>query len=321
MNLAEIEAIAYERLGYGDSADSKVVARIRHYINDAHRGILGKKQFEICRRGVLPVTTTANSKYLALPFWCSRVNGIRYPANDRDLDEVSLAKLRAIDPGDRLTGGFPSLYAIISLVSAVVRPPADASQIWVKSSAVGDTTQSVIIEGISSAGYPYRETVALNGTTAVQVGSAADWSWVSKFYLSAITAGNITLYEDSGTGTVLSVIPADKTAARYTLLRIYPTPSDALSLEIDCEVKVLDMADANDEPLIPEEHHEILALMACSKEALKREKIGIKREFDTEVKEKMADLYHWAHQHGGSSDSGGRSKRWSQLGPWFPAGS
>jgi hypothetical protein len=318
MTLTEIEAECYRQLGFASSPAADVTTRIRANINLIHRRVLRKKSMSQFRQALLPMTTVASSPFAVLPQSAVEILNIAYRASDRNLVEVSLAEIRSYDPGVDSTSSDPTHFAVVNYSSPVARQPADASQLLVDSDSASDTS-TAYIECIRTGGY-YRATSAqMTGTTAVNLGPS-DTIEVRKFYMAAVAVGTVTLVEDSEGGTELARIPIGRNKPRYTMLHLYPYPSDALTLYVDCELHIEDLANANDEPLFHEDYHEILVSGALEKEYIKREKPALAKEHRVAMATGIAELQLWVHRNPGAwREMNG--PRWSQLGPYFPVGS
>lgn len=326
MNLGEIELAAYDRLGFQSTPDSAVIRRIRRYINDAHREVLGKKGFRNLRRRVLTAVSVASSPYMVMPQAATAIVVIADRANNRNLTPISLQDLRYRDPGLTFAGSTPDSYVVLNVASCVARDPSAAASLFVISDSASDGSGvSVNIEGITSAGVTRRASVALNGVTAVNVdANCATWMYVTKFYLSGPAAGNVTLHQTSGVGTELALISKGRSYPRYTQVHLSPTPGTAMTFYCDVELHIEDMVNVTDEPLIPEDYHRLMETGALKREFLRRKDMA---EFGVEQatwKDALADLTVFLRARGGVSVGGQRgstSRQLSQLGSMFQAGS
>lgn len=319
MRLTDIQADTYRRLGFNVTPPAGEIARILAYINETQREILRHKHFRRFRRRLITAASVASSPFMALPQAAVRIFGISDRTNDYLLEEKPLLWIRSTDPALRATAANPWAYAIYDLASPVARQPADASQLFALSTSAADTGQTAYLESIRTGGTFDVDSKVLNG--AVGIGfTRTDTISVGKFYLSAVGVGTITLVEDSAIGTVLATIPIGRTFARYSLLHLYPTPSASSTYYVDIEVHVEDMANANDEPILPEEFHHLLGLGARAKEYEKREKLTLVRQLQDEMRNEVSKLKTWVNQQSGLQSPGTGQRRYSQLGPWYPDG-
>lgn len=319
MRLVDLENDLYRRLG-GSATNDKT--RFDSFINETQREILRMKHFQIFRRKIVTISSIANVPFVAIPRGAVRLLSMLDRTNDYYLEEKSMQWLRSIDPSLRATAANPWAYVIYDMASPVMRQPASAGIPTFVSSSAGDTTQTVFMEGMrtpTTVFGPYSaDSKTVNGVTPVSFSFSMES--ISKFYLSATCTGHITMSDASA--NVLSVIPAGQTFARYTLMHLYPVPTTAQTYYCDIETHVEDMSNANDEPLIPEDFHHLLSIGARIKEYEKREKwkersILIATEWDPEIRK----MKTWVNRQTGIVNPyGDARRRYSQLGPWFEAG-
>lgn len=324
MNLGEISVKLYDRLGYGTSPDSAVVRRIRGYVNDTHRTIVSHRGMAKLRRAVLPCTSVANTPSLTLPQALVGIAVIVDRLNRRNLDLITLQDVRWRDPGQTMIAGVPDAYMVVNFSAPVASDPTAAATLWAISDAAGDGTGiSANVEGVTAGGYYKKASIAMNGLTPVQLDSTVtDWLHITKFYLSGGATGNVTLRQASGVGTELARIPAAHTYARYTQIHLSPVPSTPLTYYVDGEVHLEDMIGPKDEPLLPEDYHDILISGALIKEYTKREKATLLSVERKTYMDRMGDLTAFVKRAQGVARGGQRgSSGFSQLGGWFPAGS
>lgn len=325
MNLGDIESVLYERFGFGPNPDSAVTRRFRRYINQAHREILGKRGFLKLRRRTLPASSVANSPFMVLPHAAVSVAAIVDRSNGRPLDEMTLADQRFRNPRMDSTVSRPYGYTVISYSAAAAQDPSAAASLFVKSDDAADGSGlSASVEGVITGGYFRRASVTMSGLTAVNVSSAiANWTSPTKFYLSGAAKGNVTLNEGSGSGTELACITPGRAYSRYTLIQLIQTPSSALTYYCDVELHVDDMVNPKDEPLLPEDFHDLLEIGATKRGLEKQEKTTLWKIEDSKWRERMADLRAYLGRVGGVAkgpNRGNKGTGWSQLGWNYPAG-
>lgn len=128
------------------------------------------------------------------------------------------------------TKGETGLAAEVSAVA----PAGFPSVVNVASSDGGDTTQSITIYGLDSGGSAQRETIALDGTTAVQ--GTLTWSKVLGAVLDAAAAGTVTVSDFPVVTTVLTLAPAALTAG--VVLTTNTPVSGVLTVSIDVDTAV-----------------------------------------------------------------------------------
>ena len=91
----------------------------------------------------------------------------------------------------------------------------------------------------------------------MQVGTLTDHIEVTKFYLSAVAAGFVTLFDAAVAGNELARIEIGKAYSRYVGIQLFPTPSAAVTYYVDYTRVIPDMVNPADEPLLPEDFHEL----------------------------------------------------------------
>lgn len=333
MNLAGIESALYSRLSFAAAPDSAVVSRLRAYINEAYREILGKRSLSRLRRSLLTFSCTANSPFVVLPQAATRVISIQDRVNNWELVEVPFTSIRQGDPGLTSSSAFPDRYAIYNLSAGVALDPDDAggTHLYVASDSAGDTNaKTAYVEGVTAGGYYRLASVALNGVTRAEFSPAlTDWKRVTKFYIAltaggaATATGNLSLYERSAVPPSgqdeLSRITPGRSFARYTRLHLYPTPTAANTYYTDVELHVEDLANAGDEPLLPEEYHWLLTCGSLMKEYNRRQWPIQFSEEKTRWNDGIGDLV--VNLVRLTSGTPPQPRRFSQLGPYFPPGS
>ena len=328
MNLATIEGRVYERMGYAAAPATEVVTRVRNAINSTYLEIMGKKGYDVLRQGLVTFSSIANVEYAVLPQAVSVVYSIADRVRNWLLDDIATSTIRYNDPGLLSSAAYPWAYSAYNLASAVLRQPSNASELFVKSTNAGDgATKTAYFQGIAATGALRSVSVALNGTTAVSLGATlTDWVRVDKFWLAltsgggATTAtGTVSLYEDSGSGTVLSDITPGRSFARYSMIHLYPTPTAVNTYTADAMVRLVDLANGGDEALLPEDYHWLLESGGIMKEWQRREKHSSYAEEYARYKQGLAELTVYVNRFVPPTQQ--TMRRFSQLGPYYQAGS
>jgi hypothetical protein len=202
----------------------------------------------------------------------------------------------------------------------VATQPSDASEIFVKSTSAADTN-TARIEGIITGGYYRTASVTMTGTTAVSLSSTiTTFIRITKFYLSVAANGTVTLHEDSGSGTELARLQVGDAHAAYYQVRLYPTPAAAVTYTADILRGLPDMSQDLDEPLIPEDFHDVLIDGAELRELTKQDDRAryqiVRMRYDEGVRALtgfVANHPDWRPQWGGQRTGH------STLGAWYPA--
>lgn len=315
----------YDQLGYSpNTPDNATVRRIKQHANDVYREIMGKKGFGPLRQATLTFQSVANIPDAVLPQVASRVIAIVDRTNMSPLDPRSLQDIRLDDPGASLTSTFPYEYVVLNLSAATFRDPSTADSVFVKSTAAGDTTQTAFVDVILSNGMPRSLSVALNGTTAVNLSaSVSNIVAVKKFYVSAVTAGDVVLTQTSGVGTELARIPVGRTFSRYSRILLHPTPTTVNTYYADVELAIDDLSNDYDEPILPEDFHWLIETGVLMREynSPKRQLPVLYSAEKARFTMGVSDLTSrvWS-MNGAGTASATKNRRFSQLGPNFAAG-
>ena len=234
---------------------SATATRFEERLNERHRELLRTPGMESLRWGNMTVASVASQQGYALPEQgVARINRIYDTTNRIKLTYKDLAWLRSIDPNP--AAGLATYWVPTGLVQ-VHTQPANASEVFVKSTAAG--TPTAYVEGIITGGYRRTASVAMTGTTAVSLDTAiTNFILIDKFYLSASTTGIVTLHEDSGTGTELSRIAIGDTHGKFLAFLLYLTPSAVVTYTVDIMRTIPTLSVDTDEFWIPEDFHDIL---------------------------------------------------------------
>lgn len=320
MTLRDIERIVYRRLNKNAAVpNADTQQRIRGFINERHRMLLRK--FPQLRDETISFDSVADTQQYALPEQgITRVNRMWDTENQRYLVQRDMSWLRSMDPDP--SSSTPVAWIPFGYVQVHTQPD-DAVEIYVKSTSASDTNRCYV-EGMITGGHRRVAEVTMTGTTAVTLSSTiTSWTLIDKFYLSEQAVGIITLHAVSGSGTELSRIAIGDTYAKYLSFYLYPTPSDAVTYSADVSRGIFDMANPLDEPLLPADFHDLLAIGARLDEYEHTDDVARRRLAEVEWDEGFKDLTSWIVAHPSTSIdlNGPTMPERSALGPWFPAGS
>lgn len=322
MTLNDLEKDVYRRVGLSSAPDSASVTRIRAFLNETYQDLLGLPGVAgAFQRDYSPaVSSIANQALYRLSPVVRRVRRVWETTNDRRLTMRSLDWYRSISPDQTAITGTPEIWVPFG-GSFVQTQPADGSQLFVKSTDAADTTQKAYVEGFTVAGYYRSANVTLTGTTAVSVSAAiVTWIYVTNFYLDGLTAGNVTLHEDSGAGTVLETISIGSLRSRrQAAVILWPTPSAVIAYTLDVELEWPDLAVAQDEPILPVRFHRLLAVGARMKEYERMDDTRYAAA-QAEYLKGLRDLKFDLQAPPDYRPKVGRPREdRSRLGPWYPA--
>lgn len=260
----------YRLLHYTTAPPAATTSRLTGFLNDTQRELLTTPGIARLRDNVMPATAKANTARTALPPTVSRINAITDRLNNQKLRQVPISELRLIDPSESFIGGFPVRYAVVGQVQVQIQP-THATGLWASSTSTADTSQTAYVESVTTGGYPYQDSKALSGQNRVQIGTAAsrtDHIEVNKFYTSATIAGYVSLWNASAGGDELARIEPGNTFARYLAVEWHPIQTADVTEWVDYTRTIFDLVNGFDEPLLPDDFHQVLVIGALAKEYL-----------------------------------------------------
>lgn len=323
MTFSAILSDLYRRLRYTTAPPSAVTIRLKAFVNETQRELLTLPGMERLRDDTLAVTAFANKSRSGLPPVIARIKGITDRTNNHKLRQVPLSEIRLMDPAQAFTGGFPLQYAVAGY-QEVQNQPAAATGLWAVSTVAGDNTQTVHVQTITTGGYGYIDSKVLNGTTRVQIGATAtrtDHLVVEKFYLTAVAAGYISLYDAAAAGNELGRIEPGQLSQHYLSVEWFPVQTADTTVYVDCMRNIQELVQDADEPLLPVDFHRVVIDGARWREY----------EFLDDSRVATAEARYMRGQAAFRSfvlNDGDRiaslrrlPTAWSQLGAQFPAGS
>lgn len=266
MTFAEILSDTYARLNYDTSPPAAVVTRIKGFVNETQNDVLGRSGFTALLHGTITFASVVGQPEYALPPSVARALALVDTANMITLNEVSESYYRNILPDPTQISSTPTAYSRIGLGPSALRPSA-ASQLYAKSSAAGDTTQTLYWEVVTASGYVRSGSVALNGTTTVSLSSAiTDAIELRDVYLSAVCAGTITIYQDALATLPISYIGIGKLRETYQRIALINTPSAVITYTLQYEMDVTPLVNDTDSPVLPLRFHRALGIGARFRE-------------------------------------------------------
>ena len=318
MTLAELRTNLYRRLNYPDSPDSAVTTRLTMFLNQRHRRLLSSPALRQLREGVASFASVTGQAEYALGYGTARMRVVRDPANNRTLEQRPWAWYRSLEPDPANTTGTPEAWVPLGQ-RAVARKP-DGTGVWVASSAAGDNSQTVTIQGIvadaAQAGALLAASATLTGTSRVRLGTAT-FDDVPQWSVSAACAGVLTLFDASSGGNTLGTLPIGRTTSKLTVFALYQTPASALTYEVDIEHELVDMTNAWDEPLLPVDYHDLLIMAALADEYEHRDDSRYSnaiRQYD----ERFRELKAWLNGHRAALATPMGVREIAPLGPYYP---
>jgi hypothetical protein len=319
VTFAELLAELYDDLGYQSSPAAAVVTRIKRRLNRAHEAVLSEPGLASLLNGTLTFASVASQARYGLSN-VAEIKAITTATSDRRLIRRSESWYRATNPDPASNEGTPAYFIPIGHVAVAQVPATTGTGLWVVSSAAGDTTQTATIDAVRVGGYPHSPSAAsLNGTTRVQVGTLTDYIDVTQFQLSAVGAGDISLYDAAANGNLLAVIPRGQTSSRYFGFYLSQTPSAAETFTVTVEHEILPLVNDDDEPLIPQKFSRILGMRARMREYEGKDDERFKVAA-AEYQETLLRLKAHVNGAGDPLVPGGTVAGRSDLGGQYPAG-
>lgn len=286
MQLGDILADLYRTLNYQSSPASAVTTRLTSYINRSQEDILGDPgHADLLKARITFASVSAQSEY-ALPPSISRLLSIQDTANLWRLTRVEESYARTVLADPSRQNGTPQSYAEVGRVPFGLRP-STADKVYAVSSSAGDTTQNVKWQVITSTGAIITGSTALNGVTAVQLGTSAAIVDVVDAYLDAVCAGTVTFTQTNGAGATLSTINIGNFREWYLRVMLLPTPASALTYTVDYERHIIPLANPTDEPTLPGRFQRVLIWGALCLEYIhlgdQTRLVMAKREYENEL--------------------------------------
>jgi hypothetical protein len=322
MTFSEILLDTYRRLNYLAAPDSTIITRIKAFINETHEEILSHPNLRSLLYGTMTFDSVASRARYGISTQ-AQIRGMVNTANQVTLQPRSLSWYRSRNPAPALNEGIPDWYIPLGQVAVTQVPATTGTGLWVASTSGTDTAgPTVTIDAVRVGGYPHSQTaVALTGTTRVQIGTLTDYIDVAQFQLSAVTVGDISLFDAAVAGNTLATIPRGSTTSRYWGFLLCLTPSSALTYTVDLEHELFTLTANTDEPLLPQKFHRLLAMGARMKEYEKTSdaRFGVaKAQYDEGFRNLLYAVScppGFTVVPGGNGDQTG-----SNLGPFYPPG-
>jgi hypothetical protein len=141
--------------------------------------------------------------------------------------------------------GTPTICFLKSDV--VEAQPSAATAPTLKSSSASDTTQTVLVRGLTSTGGETYESLTMNGTTAVTASNS--YTRILAISKSAATTGKLTVYQNDG-ATVLAELSPESLTSYYKTLNLHLIPVGAMTLYARVKRRVTPLSQNYDVPVI-----------------------------------------------------------------------
>jgi hypothetical protein len=259
VTLRDIARSIYRRTNKNASVpNAETQARIIGFINDRHRDVL--TDFPQLRDETFTFPTVDSQQQYALPeHGIASISRIVDRSNRIRLVQKSDDWLDTVDPNPE---SGTSIVWVPQSYTQVHTQPSAACEVFIKSTSASDVNRAYV-EGYDSGGYRRTAEVTMTGVTAVSLDTTiTTWIQIDKVYLSEEAVGTVTLHSVSGAGTQLSKIAIGDTYAKFISFLLWPTPSAVVTLSARIRRAIGEMSKPTDEPLLPIDFHQMLAVGA-----------------------------------------------------------
>jgi hypothetical protein len=189
-------------------------------------------------------TTVSGTQNYALPDDFGKEISVRDTTTGVELARVDYQDLVTTYPDEVTDSGSPARYVIYEDV--VKAQPTSSSALAIASSSTADTTQTILIRGITG-GVETTESVTLTGTTTAN--STNSYTRIKGISKSATTTGSVTITSNSAAVT-LSVMAPKVTESRYKLMKLHYVPTTSLVISVPYIIKPMPMTEVNDYPCL-----------------------------------------------------------------------
>jgi len=272
VTLNEIELDVYRRLDYADTPPVSVKNRIDGFINQRHRQLLASNRMRLLRLATTTLVTVPDRASYGLPYGCARISRVMDQDNGALLTTQSYEWVREHNPNPQNVTGTPEVWVPLGFSPVATRPiPPVIPALWIAATIVppGTATFTLVLVGDfnGTPGQTFTLTPVLATPDpmvrkAVTLPAGFTPSDVLEFSSSAPLTGAVALFDADTGGSLISQISKGQTTARYYRIGFYPVPSAPITYWIDYEREILPLVDPYDEPLLPIDFHDIIALWA-----------------------------------------------------------
>jgi hypothetical protein len=327
MTFKELQDRALDRLQYDYSLVTSLPrTRIKTYINEWNKRILGDPRFSHLREGQFTFGTTAGTYQYAVPMAMEKIRRIYDAKGNNPGLMLGDGNWYRRDPQAQIAQGTPAYYIPIGL-RPVERLPYRTG---VFISSDGPTDAMIArLNGVLYPGYPYQTSVALTGQVRVGFPGPQEYIDITALSLASVATGNVHVFDSGAPGPsdhLLATIPLGQLSARAYLLNLYPVPSSAIDYTIDGRWTIQDMLVDSDQSILTDSYDQVLYLCACYEELLtwKKETDLAQNLMQTHITPLLTAFLDSVANPDTQvlipEDGRTRSSRSSNLGSWFPAG-
>jgi len=272
VTLNEIELDVYRRFDYADTPPASVKNRIDGFINQRHRQLLATDRMRSLRMATTTLVTVPNRPSYGLPYGCARITRVMDQANGFLLGTNSMEWVREHNANPQDVTGTPETWIPLGFSPVATRlifPVAPALWIAATIAPPGSATFTLVLVGdyLCTPGQLFTLTPTLSTPDPLVLNPVAlpagfTPTDIIEFTSSAALTGAVALFDADTGGNLVSQISRNQTTARYYRIGFYPVPSDTLTYWVDYEREILPLIDPLDEPMLPIDFHDIIALLA-----------------------------------------------------------
>ncbi len=216
---------------------------ITNFLNRRMSQILRAINWESYRTDYTFDTVAGTSEYL-LPDDFGKPLSVRDSTNGIELPEMDLQALISQNITTFGQSGTVEKYSIVE--DRVQKQPTSSSVIAIVSSSASDTTQVILVRGVSGGSEVY-ESVSLNGTTTANTTNS--YTRIISISKSAVTAGRVTATSNSGAITIVTIAPVITTPF-FKKIRLHAVPTSVITIAAPYIIKPAPMVSDYDYPII-----------------------------------------------------------------------
>jgi hypothetical protein len=187
--------------------------------------------------------TVASTQRYVLPDDFGKEVSCTETTNNTELARTTLEKMFS-DFGDISDEGTVESYCIIE--DCVKAHPSASSALAIVSASSADTTQTILVRGISGGVETY-ESVTLTGTTPANTSNS--YTRIKGISKSAVTAGKVTITSNSGAVTQ-AVIPIETLETQYKLIILHYVPTSVITIALPYVIQPQPLSQTYDYPVI-----------------------------------------------------------------------
>lgn len=327
MTFKELQDNALDRLQYDYSLVTSLPrTRIKKYINEWQKRLLGDPRFSHLREGSMAITTVPGSYIYPVPMAMEKIRRVYDAVGNNPELRLGDPNWYRRDPQAQISQGTPAYYVPIGYRPLAGLPKiVGGSPLWATSNSPADVA-TIHMDAIRQGYYPFKASAVMQGVTPVQIGGRDDYVDVTHLALTAPAVGDVSIMDAQTGGRLLGIIPAQQYTVRYFVLHLYPVPSSAITYTVDGRWVIQDMVTDTDQSILTDSYDQVLALCACYEELLtwKKETDLAQNLMQTHITPLLTAFLDSVANPDTQvlipEDGRARGSRSSNLGSWFPAG-